>query len=352
MIRGAAARLGLLLLLLSLRSAPADAVSNSRKSVGALAHLLVSPVHMTNQPSTEALRDLQPYCFRNLHLGLDERPEKLAITLTFPSKAATDPSQSNTPGDLCPTGLSPSGSGRPLVLLIPGLGAPRAAMLRYATLAAVLGLSSVSLDLPAQGESTGAHIGFGPLEAAAIEELLNKLDDRWPGAATHILIVGVSYGAAVALHVAARDEHVVGTVAIAPFADVESVIPRFAREDPRAATMNLDGMDFDPVLSQASELVGYDLAASSPLSVVGNIRAPVLYMAGADDEIAPSSDVRALCVGTRRGLFWEAPGATHLSLILNLDRLMPVVKGWLSQLLSESGDSEGPWTACEGESGE
>jgi len=221
-------------------------------------------------------------------------------------------------------------------------------MLRYATLAAALGLSSVSVDLPAQGESTGAHIGFGPLEAAAVEALINKLDDRWPGAAGQIVIVGVSYGAAVALHVAALDKYVIGTVAIAPFSDVESVIPRFAREDPRTAAMDLDGMDFGPVLSQASELVGYDLVASSPLNIVGNIHAPVLFVAGGDDEIAPSSDVKALCGKAPRGLLWEARGAAHLSLVLNLDRLLPVIKEWLSSLSGEAGsDAERPWRTCD-----
>ena len=98
----------------------------------------------------------------------------------------------------------------------------------WAVRLAQAGYRCVVLDLRGHGASTGEHISFGAFEARDLSQVLDDLGRRgWDVA--HVGILGVSYGASVALLTAGRDARVAAVVAFEPFASAERAVPELMR---------------------------------------------------------------------------------------------------------------------------
>jgi dienelactone hydrolase len=209
---------------------------------------------------------------------------------------------------------------------------PKAALLPYATALAARGYRAVLVDLRAQGESTGRYLGYGKQEASDLVQLLRNL--RRHGLATGgIGLLGLSYGAAVALDTAALDHRIAAVVAVAPFSRVSPTIRRFLQmSNPRLAT-TIPASRLRKAIAQAGHLVGYPLNQADPLRAVPAIRAHVLYLAGGQDPVSPLRDVRALAAQTPHARLVIEPHDNHWTLTTNVPLIVRNTLYWFERYL-------------------
>src|SRR5699024_658653 len=101
--------------------------------------------------------------------------------------------------------------------------------------------------------------------------------------------------------------------AVAPFTDLEDAMYALAQTDMPGLLEKLheSRKDFSQAFSIASEEVGMDLAKANPITRVDRIQAPVLYVAGGEDTVAPPSDVKKLAARTPNAKLPAIPGYDH-----------------------------------------
>lgn len=185
--------------------------------------------------------------------------------------------------------------GRSIAVLIPGYGLDKASMFAFVKHLAKLGYASMLIDPPGQGQSAGTYIGFGHYEAKKMSELVHNVRQA-VGPSGHILVLGYSYGAAIALDLAAVEASVDGVVAIAPFANVMSAVKgalatgTLSRNRHRQKSDSVDGALREQFVL-ADRILGYSLEHSGPIDFARNIRAPVLLITSDGDLTAPQRDV-------------------------------------------------------------
>lgn len=323
----------LLLLTLLLVTAPAN---GSPITVSELAHRILAPVHSRYQPTVTVIRELSPYCTRALHVYVGPPDAILSIVIVNPDpQTAAKLDETNHLGNSCSRELRLKRFTKGTILLLPGYGMPKAALLPYSTALAAHGYRSVLVDLRAQGESTGAYIGYGKQEAQDLVQLLRYLK-RQQLIAGRLGLFGVSYGAAVALDAAALDKQVAAVVAVAPFARVTEVIRKFTKiVEPRLAAMVSAPMLREAIV-QAGYLVGYPLNQADPLRNVSAIRAPVLYLVGTHDLLAPLREVQELAAVTPHAYLVTESEANHLSLTSNVSLIEKHMLFWFERNLGST----------------
>ncbi len=176
------------------------------------------------------------------------------------------------------------------------------------------GFDVLAYDGRAQGISEGVACTYGAHERRDLSRALDAVG------ATRAVLVGVSLGAAVALQAAPDDSRIVAVVAVASFADLESV----ARE--RAPFVASRGQ-VDEAIAMAEREGRFRVAEASPVEAARRIRIPVLLVHGAKDtETGPhhSRRIEQALGGARQLLLVE--GAGHEDA---LGKAWPEIERWL-----------------------
>ena len=303
-----------------------------------LAHRLVAPVHPPFAPTVAVIRSLSPYCTLALRIPVGPPAAILSVVAVDPVvRTITAPRNAGLAVDTCSGKLRSVPPAKGTILLLPGYGMPKAALLPYSTALAAKGYRAVLVDLRAQGESTGAHLGYGKQEARDLVQVLHYL--RQHGfLAGKVGLLGISYGAAVALDTAAVDDQIRAVVAVAPFARVDPTIRRFLdMSDPQQAT-TISPRLLRQAIKRAGRLVGYPLTEADPMRAVSAIRAPVLYLAGAKDPVAPLRDVQALASKTPHSQIIIEAQKNHLTLTSDVPLIVKSAILWFERYLKTSPD--------------
>lgn len=302
-------------------------------TVGNLANKLVAPVHLPYQPTVAIIASLSPYCTEALRIPVGPPQAVLSVVVVNPITRKKDAGTKTM--QLC-TGISNAQQQvKGTLLLLPGYGMPKAALLPYSTALAAKGYRAVLVDLRAQGQSTGEYLGYGKQEARDLVQVLGYL--RQHGfLAGKVGLFGISYGAAVALDTAAIDDQVSAVVAVAPFARVDPTIRRFLHMSDSSLAATIPPELLQQAIEQAGHLVGYPLAEADPLRAVPVIHAPVLYLAGAEDPVSPLRDVQALASKTPRSQMIIEPKKNHVTLTSDVPLIVKNAILWFERYLAAS----------------
>jgi fermentation-respiration switch protein FrsA (DUF1100 family) len=202
----------------------------------------------------------------------------------------------------------PGKKGKGAIALMHGVHSNRLSMLDRARFLSHAGYSVLLFDFQAHGESTGNHITFGYLESKDAKAAISFLRSSAPD--EKVALIGVSMGGAAAL-LASPPLDVNAMV-------LEMVYPTIKQAVSDRLSMRLGRWSgvLAPLLTwQLKPRLGIDADALRPIDKVGNIRAPKLFIVGAEDQHTTLEESREMfeVAGEPKEL-WVVNGAKHVDL--------------------------------------
>ncbi len=186
------------------------------------------------------------------------------------------------------------------------------------------GYRVVLVDLRGHGRSTGDRIYFGSVERTDLAQCLDAL--RLQGIGTGpVGVLGVSYGAVLALQWAATDPRVQCVAAISPYTDPGTAVDRFLQTFVPALPRRTD--------RKAAVEVAHRLDAESPglatESAVRRVKTPILFVRGEEDELCTKEDLARLQAAAASGsAVKEIPLANHLVVGMCITQLEGTMTEW------------------------
>jgi len=197
--------------------------------------------------------------------------------------------------------------GNPPVVILHGLGAGKAHMIDYILFAQAAGYPVLAIDFRGHGTSEASLTSIGYYESWDVEAAMDFVRKRGAG---DPVLWGTSMGAVAALLAAAEDGSVAGVIADAPFDTYRNTIRHHAKL--------MYGMSEFPLLTMAMPMIEerarFDLDEVDSLRAVGQIHAPILFLAAAEDRRMDPAMVRTIydaAAGPKE--FWIIPGEGHES---------------------------------------
>jgi fermentation-respiration switch protein FrsA (DUF1100 family) len=202
----------------------------------------------------------------------------------------------------------PGKKGMGAIVLMHGVRANRLSMLDRARFLSRAGYAVLLFDFQAHGESEGRHITFGYLESKDAQAAIHFLRSNAPD--EKIGLIGVSMGGASAL-LASPPLDVNAMV-------LEMVYPTIKEAISNRLTMRLGGWAsvLTPLLSwQLKPRLGIDADALRPIDKVGSIRAPKLFIVGAEDQHTTIEESQQMFnAASEPKELWVISGAKHVDL--------------------------------------
>lgn len=232
--------------------------------------------------------------------------------------------QAKTPGKPLPKAAGPCGT----IVLLHGFGDDLGSMVPWALRLAQDGWRCVLVDLRGHGRSTGKRIYYGVVEERDLSQLLDVLRREELQKAEPVVVLGVSYGAALALRWCAAESRVGLAVAIAPYAELSRAVRNIRDEYvswfPRAC-VNAGLARLPQVLDVAAEEL-------DPIRVLRGRDVEAFFVAGDCDRVTSVGDVTQLhnLAGSRSYLL-VVPGATHEALPYFMPSIVPPLGTWLQE---------------------
>lgn len=223
--------------------------------------------------------------------------------LAVPHERVTFPSAS---GSLIHGWFVHGAEGGGVVVLMHGIRANRLVMVGRAEFLNRAGYSVLLFDFQGHGESPGQHITLGYLEARDAAAAVAYAGSRKPGES--ISAIGVSLGGAATL---------LGPEPLPVRALVlEAVYPRIQEAVKNRLEVRVGPLAhlLTPLLFVQLRLrLGITVEDLSPKDRIGNVVAPVLVIAGAEDRYTTVRDSEALFeAAPQPKSLWVIPGAAHV----------------------------------------
>lgn len=228
----------------------------------------------------------------------------------------------------------PPGEPRGTVVLLHGYLQDKRYVTPWAIRLAQEGFRCAVVDLRGHGDSTGKHVSFGAFEAGDVSAVLDDLERRgWD--VSRVGMLGVSYGASVALLAAGRDPRVQAVVAFEPFSDPRKAIPELMRAAFPRQARGISDAQFAAAHLRQAEIAGFDWRDADVTAALGRTRAPVLFLHGEADAWLSPDHSRALAAlappGSRLRL---VPHDNHVTLPLQIAPYEVDVLAWFASLSS------------------
>jgi len=202
----------------------------------------------------------------------------------------------------------PGKKGKGAIALMHGVHSNRLSMLDRARFLSHEGFTVLLFDFQAHGESAGKHITFGYLESKDAKAAINFLQSS--ASEEKIGLIGVSMGGAAAL-LASPPLDVNAMI-------LEMVYPTIKQAVSDRLSMRLGKWSgvLTPLLTwQLKPRLGIDADALRPIDKVGNIRAPKLFIVGAEDQHTTLEESREMFkVASEPKELWIVKGAKHVDL--------------------------------------
>jgi alpha-beta hydrolase superfamily lysophospholipase len=204
--------------------------------------------------------------------------------------------------------LVPGRRGRGMVLLVHSIRSNRVEMLSRARFLNEGGYGVLLIDLQAHGETPGDRITFGKREADDVQAAVTYLRNTFPG--ERIAAIGVSLGAAAI--VLAKTPLRLDAVVL------ESLHPTIQEAVQNRMKLHLGqaGPALAPLLLwQLSFRLGTPASDLNPIDHIGNLDAPILLIAGSDDQHTRVAETERLFRAARQPKeLWIVPGGGHFNM--------------------------------------
>lgn len=214
---------------------------------------------------------------------------------------------------------------RGTVVLLHGYGLDHETLIPWALHLAEKGWLCVPVDLRGHGVSGGDRITFGVLESRDLMGLLDELERRRQIVAP-IHVLGVSYGAALALRWSGLDPRVRSVVAITPYdrlgTAVEGLRGSYAPWVPSRLTRR--------AAEAMPGLLDQPPGGLDPIAWVRDNPRPALLVGATDDPVAPRTSIEALESASPGSAAMFIPETSHEMAPFRLDLLVDPVAQWLS----------------------
>jgi alpha-beta hydrolase superfamily lysophospholipase len=208
-------------------------------------------------------------------------------------------------GDTLRGWLIPSRKGMGAIALMHGVRSTRVGLLGRARFLSAAGYAVLLFDFQAHGESTGQRITFGDLESKDAQAAVYLLRGALPG--EKIGVIGLSMGGAAAVLATPHLEVEAMTLAM--------VSPTINQAIANRRALQLGGWAgaLTPLLTwQFKPRLGIGAAELRPIDRIGEIAAPKLFIAGAEDQhttLAESQQFFHAASAPKE--LWVVPGAVH-----------------------------------------
>lgn len=194
------------------------------------------------------------------------------------------------------------------VLLLHGAGSDHTSMTGRAVFLHLLGFTVLAPDLQGNGESAGEHVTYGARESFDASAAVDFLHKTAPG--ERVGVIGVSMGGAATL---------LGNGPLGADAFVlESVYPTIRQALSNRLATWFGPLGFaarwftSPVIGVIAPEIGVTEQELEPIEHIGQIRAPVMIIAGTDDPYTPLVESESLFAHARGvKTFWAIDGAAH-----------------------------------------
>lgn len=218
------------------------------------------------------------------------------------------------------------------LVLLHGIMMTKETLLPWAFYFAQEGYRVVLVDLRGHGRSTGEWIGFGAWEAGDLVALTDALERR--GLIVGRLgVFGISYGAVMGIHWAARDPRVAALVAVAPFSDPQKAIVDFARGVMPKLAAKLSDATFALAEEKAAAMAGFRWSDVSVLEATKRLNVPVLFFHGKHDAWIPPQHSAELMRVAKRGSRRGISDDDHMTIALRLEPLGAEAAKWFREKL-------------------
>lgn len=203
--------------------------------------------------------------------------------------------------------VEPAAAARGTVVMLHGVRADKHSLLPVGLALSDAGYRVVLVDLRGHGESTGRYLTYGSVEARDLSTLLDGL-----GRDTGCLgVYGFSYGASVAIQLAAHDPRLRAVVAVAPFSSLREVTGDYERRYLPVPLSLIPDAWFQGAVDQAGKLAAFDPDQAAPVRTVAQASNLLLIHGTADTQVPlHHSQALARAAGPRTELI-TVPGATH-----------------------------------------
>lgn len=217
---------------------------------------------------------------------------------------------------------------RGTVVLLHGYLQNRNYIVPWAVRLAQAGYRCVVLDLRGHGASTGEHISFGAFESRDISQVLDDLARRgWN--VSQVGVLGVSYGASIALLAAGHNARVKTVVAFEPFASAERAVPELMRAAFANEARGITDAQFAAAHVKEAKIAGFDWTQADITAALARTRAPVLFIHGEKDAWLSADHSRELARRAPAGSqLVLSPLDNHVSLPLQVEKFAPQVVRW------------------------
>jgi pimeloyl-ACP methyl ester carboxylesterase len=221
-----------------------------------------------------------------------------------------------------------SGPARGTVLLLHGYLQNRNYVTPWAIRLAQAGFRCVLMDLRGHGASTGAHVSFGAFESRDVSRVLDDLGQRgWD--VSRVGILGVSYGASVALVTAGNDSRVASVVAFEPFSSAERAVPELMRSAFAREARGISDEQFAAAHQKEARIAGFAWSDADIPAALARSRAPVLFLHGERDTwISPDHSRELVKLAPQGSHLVLVPRENHVSLPLQIEPFAQQVIDW------------------------
>jgi pimeloyl-ACP methyl ester carboxylesterase len=232
--------------------------------VWAMSQMLIAPSRMTDSKAVYLLKRLSP---GDLGLYFEEtaftvRDEQTGNPMHLAAWWIPAPDSSNT------------------VILLHGFADSKIGAIAWAPLWKSMGYNILAIDLRAHGESGGRFTTAGYVERHDIEQAINELRTSKPGQTRHLVLFGISLGAAVAAAVAKRRDDLDAIILDSPYHHFKAAAIMHGRY------MNMPFGFLAPLAIHLGEWrCGAKFDEVAPLEILASLNTPTLLIFGSEDPL-------------------------------------------------------------------